>query len=39
MAAPHGMWDLSSLTSDFTHAPYIGVLTTGPLRKSLILYF
>ena len=24
LAAPHGMWYLSSLTRDRTHAPYIG---------------
>ena len=31
LAMPQGMWDLSSLTRDRTHAPVVGdgVLTTG----------
>ena len=37
LAMPHGMWDLSSLTRDWTCAPCIGrVLITGPPGKPLI---
>ena len=42
LAAPHGMWDLSSPTTDGTHTSpqwKHGVLTTGPLSKSLIMTF
>ena len=41
LAAPHGMWDLSSQTRDRTRAPCSGstVLTTGPPGKSPMLNF
>ena len=39
LAEPRGMWDLSSLTRDWTHAPLqwkCRILTTGPPGDSLI---
>ena len=38
---PHGLWDLSSLIRDGTHAPCIGslaVLTARPQRKSWVTF-
>ena len=36
LAVPHGLWDLISLTRDWTFTPCIGpVLTTGPPGRSL----
>ena len=42
LTAPDGIWDLSSLTSDWTCAPLgweCGILPTGPQGKSCFLFF
>ena len=41
LAAPRGVWDLSSLIRDQTRCPLQwkhGVLTTGPPGKSLLFF-
>ena len=34
LAVPHGMWDLTSLTRDWTYAPCIGSTEFSPLDRQ-----